>query len=35
MVSYKGLNTSINWRCYNIWFDDVAVGIVITADELR
>lgn len=24
-----------NWRCYNIWFDDVAVGIVITADELR
>ncbi len=20
-----------NWRCYNIWFDDVAIGITITA----
>lgn len=24
-----------NWRCYNIFFDDVAVGILVTADELR
>jgi len=24
-----------NWRCYNIWFDDVAIGILVTADELR
>ena len=24
-----------NWRCYNMFFDDVAVGILVTADELR
>lgn len=24
-----------NWRCYNIYFDDVAIGISVAADELR
>lgn len=24
-----------NWRCYNIYFDDVAIGLEVTADELR
>lgn len=34
-ISIQPFKLRHNWRCYNIWFDDVAIGVLVTADELR
>lgn len=34
-ISIQPFKLKHNWRCYNIFFDYVAIGILVTTDELK